>query len=306
MGGAARTMRNRRPIFLVGFARGGTNLVLNLLRSHPEVCSPRGETHEVFRGKPSEPRGVRRAKRLRALPVRLLEGRDVFDAADWTPRTPLRALSGRWIDRVLYAEKLRAREDGQNRWKTQGVAYTREEIARARLLCKNVNGLILLSRALAGVWPDARFVALVRDGRAVCEGQVRRGADLAEAARRYELGCRAIAEDAEQLPDYHVFRYEDLVASPQETLKSLYEAVDLDLGAIPKLRLETKAVIDVDGAHRIALGANEKRLLWYDRDDFGRHLRGDANANQLARLSEAEQQQIAEHCAWSLHHFGYR
>jgi hypothetical protein len=298
-------MRNRRPIFLLGFARGGTNLVLNLLRSHPEVCSPRGETHEVFRGKPTEPAAVRRAKRLRALPIRLLERRDVFDAGDWTPRPRLRALSRRWIDRILHAEKLRAREDGQNRWKAEGVEYTAEELARARLLCKNVNGLILCSRALAGIWPDASFVALVRDGRAVCEGQVRRGLTLAEAARRYEIGCRAIARDAEALPHYHVLRYEDLVASPQETLKRLYEAVDLELDAVPKLRLETKGVIDVDGVHRIVLGAGEKRLLWYDRNDFGRHLRRDANVNQLARLSDAEKEQIAVRCAWSLAHFGY-
>ena len=44
-------MLNKRPIFIIGFARGGTNIILNLLRSHPDVCSPRGETDQVFRGK---------------------------------------------------------------------------------------------------------------------------------------------------------------------------------------------------------------------------------------------------------------
>ena len=110
-------MRNRRPIFLVGLSRAGTNLVLNLLRSHPEVCSPRGETHEVFRGKPTEPRGARAAKRLRALPIRLLQGRDPFHAGDWTPRRPWHPLTCRTVDRVLFGEKLRARDDSQNRWK---------------------------------------------------------------------------------------------------------------------------------------------------------------------------------------------
>ena len=186
-------MRNVRPIFLLGFTRGGTNLVLNLLRSHPEVCSPRGETHEVFRAKPNEPPAVRLAKRLRYAPIRVLEGRDVLDARDWTPREPLHPLSRRWIDRVLYAEKLRAREPGQNRWKSEGVPYRDDEIRRARLLCKNVNGLLLVSGEMARTWPDATFVALVRNGFAVCEGHRRRGVELAEAARRYEIGCRAIA-----------------------------------------------------------------------------------------------------------------
>lgn len=299
-------MRNRRPIFLVGFSRGGTNLVLNLLRSHPEVCSPRGETHEVFRGKPSEPQRVRLAKRLRALPIRLLEGREVFDAGDWTPRAPFRPWSRRFMDRALYAEKLRARADSQNRWKAPGEPYTRREIARARLLCKNVDSLILLSRELAVCYPDASFLALVRDGLAVCEGQARRGLDLSEAARRYELGCRTLAEDARGIPRFRVLRYEDLVASPQAFLKELYEAADLDPGRVSKLRLETKAVIDVDGEHRIVLGPGEKRLLWYDPADFARHLRTDANANQRARLSAEETERVESICAWSLRHFGYR
>lgn len=289
----------------MGFSRGGTNLVLNLLRSHPDVCSPRGETHEVFRGKPSEPRGVRLAKRLRALPIRLLQGGDPFDAGDWTPRGPWHPLTRICVDRVLHGEKLRALGDGQNRWKSEGAPYARREIAAARLLCKNVNGLVLLSRELARTWPDATFVALVRDGRAVCEGHARRGLDVAEAARRYELGCRTIAEDAERIPRFHVFRYEDVVASPRESLEDLYEAAELDVARVAKIRLETKAVIDASGAHVDVLGGGEKRLVWYDVDDFADHFRPDANANQIARLSDAEKERITDVCGWSLRRFGY-
>jgi hypothetical protein len=299
-------MRNRRPIFLVGFSRGGTHLVLNLLRSHPEVASPRGELHEVFRGRPSEPRRVRLAKRLRAWPIRALEGRDVFDAGDWTPRPPLRPWSRRCLDRILFAEKLRAREHGQNRWKAPGQPYTRRGIARARLCCKNVNGLILLSRELAVCYPDASFVGLVRDGFTVCEGQARRGVPLEEAARRYELGCRILDEDSRGIARFTLLRYEDLLASPLDFLKQLYEAAELDLGRVQKLRLETKAVIEADGEHRIVLGAREKQLLWYDVADFPRHLRADANANQRARLSTAETGRVAALCDWSLRRFGYR
>ena len=298
-------MRNRRPIFLVGFARGGTNLVLNLLRSHPEVASPRGELQEVFRGKRGEPRRVRRAKRMRAAPIRWLEGRDVFDAGDWTPRPPLRPWSRRIMDRILHAEKLRAREEGQNRWKAPGRPYRRGEIARARLLCKNVNGLILLSRELAVCYPDAAFIGLVRDGFAVCEGQARRGLPLAEAARRYELGCRVLDEDGRGIARFHLMRYEDLLASPQAFLKELYEAAELDPRPVSHLRLESKAVMDADGERRLAGGTREKELLWYPLADFPRHLQGDANRHQRARLSPEEQERVASLCAWSLGRFGY-
>jgi len=43
-------MLNVKPIFIVGFQRGGTGILMNLLLSHPNVCTPRGETHQVFRG----------------------------------------------------------------------------------------------------------------------------------------------------------------------------------------------------------------------------------------------------------------
>ena len=41
-------MKNKQPIFIAGLMLSGTNILLNLLRSHPYVCSPRGETFEVF------------------------------------------------------------------------------------------------------------------------------------------------------------------------------------------------------------------------------------------------------------------
>ena len=42
------------PIFILGIQRGGTNQILNILRSHPATSWPQGEFHEVFR-----PRGLR-------------------------------------------------------------------------------------------------------------------------------------------------------------------------------------------------------------------------------------------------------
>src|SRR5687767_8121958 len=104
-------MRNRRPIFVVGFARGGTNLVMNLVLSHPHACMPRGELHEVFQGAAGEPLRVRLAKNLRYAPLRLLARRKLLSIADWSERAPLDPLSRLWLDRVLFDEKLRARSE---------------------------------------------------------------------------------------------------------------------------------------------------------------------------------------------------
>ena len=82
------------PIFLLGIQRGGTNQVLNILRSHPDTTWPQGEFHEVFRW-----RGLRReglgavvAETLRYAPVRLGAG-DILDPDRKAPREGL--LTGR-------------------------------------------------------------------------------------------------------------------------------------------------------------------------------------------------------------------
>ncbi len=101
-------MLNKKAIFIVSFAYGGSNILLNLLRSHPDVCSPRGEFNEVFKGKRDEPFSTRLAKKLRYFPCVIAEGRDIFGFNDWTPRRPFSPLTQRVVDRILFDEKLRA------------------------------------------------------------------------------------------------------------------------------------------------------------------------------------------------------
>ena len=74
------------PIFLLGIQRGGTNQVLNVLRSHPATYWPGGELHEVFRPRSLYGEGPRRAARklLRYAPILLTAG-DILDV-DRPPR----------------------------------------------------------------------------------------------------------------------------------------------------------------------------------------------------------------------------
>ena len=83
-----------RPIFLLGIQRGGTNQLLNILRSHPDTCWPQGEFHEVFRWRGLRREGVRAviAKTLRYAPVRLGAG-DILDPDRRAPATGM--LAGR-------------------------------------------------------------------------------------------------------------------------------------------------------------------------------------------------------------------
>lgn len=310
-------MLNQKPIFIVGFARGGSNILLNLLRSHPGVCSPRGETHQVFKGIRwhREPPWTILAKRWRYRAIRRLEGRDVFDVDDWTPRPPFSPETRRRVDRILYEDKLKARSTNQNRFKSQGVPYTRDELAASRLLCKNLNGLIFLSEELSRMYPDATFVALVRNGLAVCEGHIRRGWEAERIARRYRDGAQRILEDAERLPGYHIFRFEDLLADPLGSLRAIYRAADLDLTEVRQIRLEDKPVVTGSGERRLLHGGGPlalftgrfrpKRLLWYDVDTFAEHFDPGVNRHQIRRLAERDRDVVMHHCGETLARLGY-
>ncbi len=296
---------NKRPIFVVSFAYGGSNILLNLLRSHPDVCSPRGELNEVFKGKPTERRATRTAKFMRYLPCILIERADIFRVQSWAEPRPFTPLTQHLIDRIFYGEKFRARHVSQNLYKTEHVLRTDAEIASSRLMCKNLDGLIFVSRELARMYPDATFLGLIRNGLAVCEGHVRRGYVLEEIARSYELGCQRMIEDSTTIPNFHLIRYEDMIARPREMLETIYGLADLPIDKVEKVRLQTKRIIQPDGSHAIVHNTEWKQVLWYPLDEFHKHFVRDANENQIKRLTPAQRDAVIAHCERSLRHFGY-
>lgn len=298
-------MLNKNPIFLVGFARGGSNIVLNLLRSHPNVCSPRGETQEVFKGKGRESYLTRLGKRISYLPVMMAERHDVFSIDRWYEIPPFKKFSQKRIDSILYHDKVKATEPGQNFYKAQNIPYSKEEIYASRILCKNLNGLIFLTPQFASMYPDACFIALVRNGYAVIEGHLRRGLPLESFAENYLQGCRQIIKDSQRFDNYNVFRYEDFIDHPQESLQRLFTITDLSLDEIEKIRLQTKRVIQTDGSHHLSQSSEEKELLWYDTDKYFNHFIKGANENQIRRLTENQRRVIGEICGEVLEYFNY-
>lgn len=299
-------MRNKRPIFIVSFAYGGSNILLNLLRSHPEVCSPRGELNEVFKGKLEEPVTTRIAKNLRYLPVVLAEGGDIFGFNNWNDRKPFKKSSQKRIDDIFFKEKLWARDETQNLYKTENVKYTDKEIAESRLLNKNLDGLIFVSRELAKMYPDAVFFGLVRNGFAVCEGHLRRGYDFETIARNYGRGVQRMIEDSKVIPNYHMIRYEDILEKPQEMLREIYRLAGLETAALNgKVRLQVKKVITKDGKHETVDNMKWKEVVWLGVDEFQRQFRGDSNDNQIKRLTEEQKNIIIKYSGDSLRQFGY-
>jgi len=190
-------MYNKNPIFILGFQRGGTGILQNILLSHPNICKTRGELHELFHGRRKTKNKIKWLSFTTAiqitkyLPIMFIEMSDIFSITKFHKRKPLKKISKKIIDRVLYFEKMKAIHTNENLYKHEYIKYTNKEISSSRLLVKNLNGLIFLTENLYDLYPDAFFIGFVRNGFAVCEGHKRRGFDIEDSAMLYEKCCRA-------------------------------------------------------------------------------------------------------------------
>jgi hypothetical protein len=140
------------------------------------VTWPEGEFHEVLRSKGFREKSVAVAlSKLRwYLPILCTRGH-VLRLNRFPPRGSLRGLGGVCVKRALYHSAHR---------NAPAVARLHAELNRRgqpagmprRLVCKVVNGNVVLGRDLWDLYPDATFLAMVRHPYAVCEGQSWRGA----------------------------------------------------------------------------------------------------------------------------------
>jgi hypothetical protein len=262
------------------------------------VCSPRGETHQVFMGKPDEAYTQRVAKLLAYLPILFRQREHVFSVNALRQRRPLSESSKQIIDRVLYREKILARGETQNRYKSEGVEYTLQEIGDARLLCKNLNGLAYTTALFASMYPDATFFGLVRNGLAVCEGAMRRGMSAADFGQHYAKVCGQIAADAARIPAFHLVRYEMLAEQTLATAAEVFKLAHLDPGRVEKYRL----VVDADTRRT---GGGAEQLKWYSPEEFEGTISAEFNNAQIERLPNQARTEFLRVAGYVMEQLGY-
>lgn len=295
-------MLNKAPIFVNGFHRGGTNIIMNLMVSHPGVCMPAGETQEVFHGMRAEPIG-RLVRRALYLPIWAAARQHTFHPKLLSDRNALPGFMMRYIDLLLYVNRFTVFE---NRFKAEGVRYSRSELGNARIVSKNGSGTVLATDIFARMYPDATFIALVRNGLAVCEGMMRREMFTAEGAGAvYETVCQRMIRDAYRMGNYHIVRFEDMISDPLSFMEELYGYAGLDVASVPKFRFEARPSTSSDGRQEFTLGNEFRKLYWFPLEEIGAHLRADVNENQIAQLSEADRESFLRQARRSMEHFGY-
>ena len=227
-----------RPVFVLGYYKSGTTLMLDLLDGHPELLALPGESRHftgvaVERGDP-----IRRLHALwirntitpYGLPPRWLLGRP-------EPGTDPYDAFGR--DLVAYARARDGRDLLGAAAQALAVATGREP---ERWVEKTPTHELRLERILAA-YPDARFVHIVRDPRSTVDSISQYDSEdpivdpltaAAELARSFDA---ALSGERRLGDRYTVVRYEDLVADATGTMARV--AFALDIANTPSLTVPT-------------------------------------------------------------------
>ncbi len=300
-------MHNQKPILLNCFSRGGSTLLVSMLLSHPYVCNTAGETKKVFKAKTNwEPRHRKIKKRyLYDIPIRLLAGQDIFHTGWMAPRKPVSPYLQKYIDKILYKGRFHAMIPKHNLWQYENLQYTREELAKCRMLTKALDGLIFTVDMFREMYPDATFIALIRNGLAIAEGRHRRGHSIEKVAKEYNIIINRMLAYAEEMPNYNILRYEEMVNDPPVFLEKLYRICDLDLADVPKIRVESRPVMNKDGTHQRIAGEYDTQLFWYDSKELSQLVKPDINENQIKNLSLADREKFLAIAGESMEKLGY-
>ena len=117
-------MHNENVIIVNGISRGGTNILWNMIQSHPAVCGAMYETDQLF------------------APWMKDRLRFVTDTVFGNPLLrvpPFVNLAAPLIDKRIYNFKLRNLDDPFNRFRVEDQAYTADEVASSVACLKSIN-----------------------------------------------------------------------------------------------------------------------------------------------------------------------
>ncbi len=246
-------MSIEKPIFVFGCCNSGTTILWQALKVHRELSGPDVEDQDI-EGMPNSMRHWR--------------GKDTFRL--WAhPEFGL----------CYYTtERDYNRED---HLKLQTI-YQRFLVPGTRLIVKSP-AHTLRARLIQSYFPDAHFVAIVRNGYAVTEGIIRkrmfdpdrpqfRGltTTVEEAAEQWFRANTVIVSHQSFLHRYLIIKYEDLVERPEDTLHTVLNHCGLDTKGFPVPVFEKKN-----------------------------------NEAQIARLTREEVDIVTRIAGPMLHHFGY-
>jgi hypothetical protein len=231
-----RSRRERAPApFVVGVGRSGTTLLRLMLDTHPDLAMPPetgfipdliAAAHEADASADDLLQAVTSHRKWGDFGIEPSELR-----ARWAALDPIRARGAVRAFYELYAEK-----QGKPRWGDKTPGYT------------------MHMRRIAQTLPEARFIHVIRDGRAVAHSRMTslslQPVPMKQVARRWRKRLSRARRQGARLDHYLEIRYEDLVTDTEAVLRTVCEFIELDWDP------------DMLSYHR----RSEERLAELDRD----------------------------------------
>jgi hypothetical protein len=196
-------MEGHRLVFLAGLHRSGTTLLARLLAAHPEVSGFSGT------GVPAD-----EGQHLQDVypPASVYGGPGRFGFAPESHLTEASPLVSEDNARAIF-------EQWSAHW----------DLARPVLVEKSPPNL-LKTRFLQALYPASAFVVIVRHPIPVSIPTARwRGTRRYDRMFAHWLRCHALFEaDRQRLERVHVLQYEQLVRDPSDTLRDVFEFLELE------------------------------------------------------------------------------
>lgn len=197
--------------FIVGVPRSGTTLLRLMLDAHSELAIP-PETHflpKLFKAADEAPGSRERVVELVTLHRRWPDFE--LEPADFESRLPDGGAVGA-ADAARAFYEAYAASRGKPRWGEKTPQYVKT------------------MGKIGSILPEARFVHLIRDGRAVALSllEVSWGPQtIGEAAELWVELIAGARRKAPRLPHYTELRYEDLIADPEPVVRQACELAEL-------------------------------------------------------------------------------
>jgi hypothetical protein len=281
-------MKNKRPIILNCFSRGGSNILWNILLSHLEVCSPIEETLQIFRFDWRAPRKAGLQATWFTRQSRF------FDQWNLQERQKISPSAQTFIDGTLFEWKLKTLKDEEMRWKSHDALYSHPEVESSRLVMKNNNGIIFLGDQFLEMYPDAVFFALVRDPIPLYESHKRNQTPVSTSPEKFAAFYKAMVnrmhKDARRWKCCHILRFEDILHEPLQTIQKIYALAGLDISGVPQMRFKAKPHMQSDGSHSTQYQSG--RHYWFTFDEIPHILEPEVNRYQVSKLDTIELDRI--------------
>ena len=282
-------MKNEKVILINGTNQGGSNILWNLLQSHPSVCHPFRETGEsilqLFNWLP------------RKLVLLFLYEAKIYNR-------PLGAKLANALDKEFYKMKLKNFGDPDNGTKYDGVDYTEDEVKKSVLCIKSLNYELYFNEIFMKYYKDLYFIGIIRNGYAFCNSWTRRNRTAFDAGLMYKFVGERMLEFQKNVEKYKIVKFEDILNDPFGMAEDLYKFCDLEPTSIEKLRLKSKRVLSKDGHHGVLKG-EVNRKYWFDRDNISEIIKADIDKIQADQLSRGDREAFEQKVMSRLKHFGY-